>query len=203
MVGSVDVVLHIRGVEVVWISPSVQAALREPPQLWIGSDFLSHIHPDDVDAIAATTQAIAAEGVVVTPRFRVRAGDGGYHWVDGHGKGHVDAEGNVDGATGSLRVVNDKVEAEGKRDTVGRTGGDEILVLLPGLHCLGDAAEIAEKIRTRAAEPIQQSGQTIRATLSIGAAIANPGESILALTARVDAAMYRAQEKGRNRVTCI
>lgn len=86
-------------------------------------------------------------------------------------------------------------------DTVGRTGGDEILVLLPGLHNIGEAAHIAEKIRARAAEPIHRSGETYSATLSIGATLAIPGESVVATTTRADAAMYNAKHQGGNTVS--
>ena len=88
-------------------------------------------------------------------------------------------------------------------DTVGRTGGDEILVLLPGLHSLEEADQIAEKIRYSAAEPIHHCGNTFHVTLSIGATIAVPGESVLAMTARADEAMYQAKRAGGNSVTCI
>jgi len=88
-------------------------------------------------------------------------------------------------------------------DTAGRTGGDEIIVLLPGLKSLNEASQIAEKIRTRNAEPIHQSGNTFTVTLSIGATIAIPGESASAMTARADMAMYQAKHAGRNRVTSI
>ena len=88
-------------------------------------------------------------------------------------------------------------------DTVGRTGGDEILVLLPGLHSLDEAAQIAEKIRRSAAEPVQHCGSTFHVTLSIGTTLAVPGESISAMTARADEAMYQAKRAGGNSVTCI
>lgn len=88
-------------------------------------------------------------------------------------------------------------------DTVGRTGGDEMLVLLPGLHNLEEATQIAKKILCRAAEPIRHSGQTIRATLSIGATLAISGEPVTHTTARADTAMYQAKRAGGNSVTCI
>ncbi|MCB0923755.1 MAG: diguanylate cyclase [Mycobacterium sp.] len=88
-------------------------------------------------------------------------------------------------------------------DTVGRTGGDEILVLLPGLHSLDEAAQIANKIRVRAAEPIHHNGKTLYATLSIGATLAIPGESVTDATARADAAMYQAKAQGGNHVSCF
>ncbi|MCB0950615.1 MAG: GGDEF domain-containing protein [Mycobacterium sp.] len=87
-------------------------------------------------------------------------------------------------------------------DTVGRTGGDEMLVLLPGVHSIDETVQIAEKIRHRAAEPIEYCGQTIHATLSIGATLAVPGESVSTMTARSDVAMYEAKRAGRNKVTC-
>lgn len=88
-------------------------------------------------------------------------------------------------------------------DTVGRTGGDEILVLLPGLHSLDEAAQIADKIRVRAAEPIPHDGSMLCATLSIGATLAIPGESVTDATSRADAAMYQAKAQGGNTVSCF
>ncbi len=74
--------------------------MGDPPQRWIGSDFRRQIHPDDLDTLATTLQTIAS-GESVLQRFRVRAVDGDYHWVDGHGKPYMDAEGNPDGLIAS------------------------------------------------------------------------------------------------------
>jgi diguanylate cyclase (GGDEF)-like protein len=82
-------------------------------------------------------------------------------------------------------------------------GGDEIVVLLPGVHSLDETARIAEKIRCRAAEPIHFDGRTIQATLSIGATVSVPGESATAVTARADEAMYQAKQARRNTVVRI
>ncbi|OBH29641.1 diguanylate cyclase [Mycobacterium sp. E342] len=88
-------------------------------------------------------------------------------------------------------------------DTVGRMGGDEILVLLPDIHSSDELARIADKIRCRAAEPIQTSGKVLSTTLSIGATLALPGESVDTITARADTAMYRAKQGDRNTVVRI
>jgi diguanylate cyclase (GGDEF)-like protein/PAS domain S-box-containing protein len=88
-------------------------------------------------------------------------------------------------------------------DTVGRVGGDEMMVLLPGVHNIEEVIGVAEKIRCRACEPIQALGHTINATVSIGATLAVLGESVTAMTARADEAMYEAKRKGRNTVTAI
>lgn len=50
-------------------------------------------------------------------------------------------------------------------DIVGRTGGDEILILLPGMYSVDEATRIAEGIRRHVAEPIHESGHTIKVTL--------------------------------------
>ncbi|WP_158423489.1 diguanylate cyclase domain-containing protein [Mycobacterium sp. EPa45] len=85
-------------------------------------------------------------------------------------------------------------------DTVGRIGGDEILVLLPGVGSTKDAVEVGERIRGLAAEPIHQFGLTINTSLSIGATSSVPGEPSAAVSARADAAMYQAKQAGRNAV---
>lgn len=88
-------------------------------------------------------------------------------------------------------------------DTVGRMGGDEMLVLLPGVHSVDEVVAIAENIRRRVAEPISHFGRTIQVTISIGATLAAPDESVRAMTARADAAMYKSKRAGRDRVTTI
>lgn len=103
-----------------------------------------------------------------------------------------------------LTTVADRIrQCVRAKDTVGRMGGDEMLVLLPGLHSLEDAAQIAEKIRCRAAEPIERHEPIVHATLSIGATLAIPGEPVSTMIARADVAMYEAKRAGRNRVTKI
>lgn len=103
-----------------------------------------------------------------------------------------------------LTTVADRIgECVRENDTVGRMGGDEMMVLLPGLHSLAEAAQIAEKIRCRAAEPIYHGEQDVHASLSIGATLAVPGESVSTMTARADVAMYEAKRAGRNTVTQI
>jgi diguanylate cyclase (GGDEF)-like protein len=84
-------------------------------------------------------------------------------------------------------------------DFVGRMGGDEILVLLPGVHSIDEATRIAEKIRRHAAQPLHAAGHTIKVTLSIGAVLAAPGQTASTVLARADAAMYQAKTR-RNAV---
>ena len=87
-------------------------------------------------------------------------------------------------------------------DALGRTGGDEMLVLLPGLRSLEELRAIAEKTRCRAAEPILHDGIIVKVTLSIGATLADRGESSTTVMARADAAMYLAKHAGRDTVVC-
>ena len=99
-------------------------------------------------------------------------------------------------------------------DTVARFGGDEFVVLLCELSTQpGEAAEqavaIAEKVRTRLAEPyVLQSAPSVptvrhECTASIGVAVLRGrDESQNAVIDRADAAMYQAKEEGRNRIQC-
>lgn len=104
-----------------------------------------------------------------------------------------------------LRITADRLRSclRHDDDLGARVGGDEMLVVLHGVHGVPDAVAVAEKVRTRAAEAIQANGHRITATVSIGVAIAHEGESTETLVARADEAMYRAKQHGRNQVVVI
>lgn len=89
-----------------------------------------------------------------------------------------------------------------KIDTLGRLGGEEFAVILPGADL--PAAEIfAERLRNKVAEaPAVHEDKTIPLTISIGVTEikADDASANDALT-RADRALYRAKEGGRNRVT--
>ena len=82
-------------------------------------------------------------------------------------------------------------------DLIGRVGGEEFAVLLPGLN-LDQARERAEKLR-RAMRSINRPDRPL--TISIGIAPCNrPGEAIDSLLSRADQAMRQAKFNGRNQV---
>ena len=87
-------------------------------------------------------------------------------------------------------------------DVVGRYGGEEIMVLLAQTG-VGGGRAYGEIVRRRIEQtPIPIPGaKTIHVTVSIGLAGYGPGMKFPAdLIAACDAALYRAKEKGRNRV---
>jgi two-component system, cell cycle response regulator len=91
------------------------------------------------------------------------------------------------------------VVLHGMRDTdiLGRWGGEEFMILAP-LTILADAREFSERLReTVAASPMPGVPQL---TCSFGVAEIRKGESLDSLLNRVDAALYRAKNNGRNRV---
>ncbi len=89
-------------------------------------------------------------------------------------------------------------------DCIGRYGGEEFLLVLPGLS-LGEPGAI-ERIdawrRAVAEQPFDiGSAAPLTVTCSMGvASLAFPEETLDALIARIDAALYRAKAAGRNRV---
>jgi diguanylate cyclase (GGDEF)-like protein/PAS domain S-box-containing protein len=273
---AVDVVVRLRGHEIVWISPSVESAFGEPPQHWIDSDLMVRVHPDDRVKLRAALDALKSEQSVQA-RFRIRNGD--YHWVEGHGKRYIDGENNSDDVIIALRIADAQVAAERElqrlarfdtltglanraetlgrfeaslnclrspgdhmgvlfcdadhfkavndtwghlvgdvvlltlaermidcvrpEDTVGRMGGDEFLVLLPGVPSLDEVIATAEKIGRRVSEPMLLRDNIIRVSMSIGAILADPDQPIDNLIARADQAMYGAKRAGGNTVVRI
>ena len=101
-----------------------------------------------------------------------------------------------------IKHVGDRMETAVRvNDTVSRFGGDEFVVLCDNLSGVSEAMAVAERIRASLATPYTDDGATIHPTLSIGIAVSDAGETTAdELLRDADAAMYRAKERGRNRV---
>lgn len=108
---AVDVVAHLRGNIPVWVSPSIESAFGWPAELWVGADFVPRIHPEDLHDVFSALARIS-EGRSAVERFRMATAEGGYRWVEGHGKPYTDVGGETDGVIVALRVVDTQVEVE-------------------------------------------------------------------------------------------
>ncbi len=118
-------------------------------------------------------------------------------------KGVNDTHGHAAGDE-VLRTAAGRVSASVRSgDLVSRIGGDELLVVLDGVHDLEQAVQIADKLRVMVGLPIQVGGSSIRATMSVGVTLAGSGESMDVVVARADRAMYLAKERGRDTVVAF
>ncbi len=92
-------------------------------------------------------------------------------------------------------------DCQRKIDMLGRVGGEEFAVLLPGAD-VPAAMAFAERLRQRiGSTPLAIDGHVLAVTVSIGIAAMNardPGGD--AALIRADKALYRAKRAGRNRV---
>jgi diguanylate cyclase (GGDEF)-like protein len=93
------------------------------------------------------------------------------------------------------RKVNYNIKST---DKFGRIGGDEFLILLPSTN-LSYGMEVAERIRFTV-ESMFWEDKDIMVTISIGVTTKLENESVEEVLERVDKALYRAKNKGRNRV---
>lgn len=104
-----------------------------------------------------------------------------------------------------LRSIARTIQTSSRQtDFVARVGGEEFAVILPETS-LFDALQFAEKIRAGvASEAIEADGVRHPVTVSIG--LANVPHSRIPSSATLfnaaDQALYRAKNRGRNRVEC-
>ena len=84
-------------------------------------------------------------------------------------------------------------------DTVGRTGGDEFVLILPAINQPDEAAQVAERILRAMQTPFDVAGASLVVGCSIGISLLpDDGQDIQTLLMNADLAMYHAKAQGRN-----
>lgn len=87
-----------------------------------------------------------------------------------------------------------------EEDLVARLGGDEFVCLLPSMRDEDDLLAVAEKVHRAIAEPVTIRHAHLIVTVSVGAALARPGDRAEDVVARADQALYEAKRAGGDRV---
>jgi len=118
-----------------------------------------------------------------------------------HFKAINDAYGHLAGDV-VLQEVTKRMQSDLRPyDAVGRYGGEEFLILLPGCNS-SETAEKAERLRKVILQrPVETDAGSLNVTISFGGVATGdwPDETANRILHMADAALYRAKEEGRNR----
>ncbi len=118
-----------------------------------------------------------------------------------HFKRFNDDHGHALGDEVLRRVASAARSATRRSDILGRYGGEEFSVLLPGAT-LEDARDVGERIRAAVAQiRIASHGTDLSVTVSVGVANGRGTETLQHLLSRADEALYLSKRRGRNIVT--
>ncbi|MEZ5283462.1 MAG: GGDEF domain-containing protein [Vicinamibacterales bacterium] len=112
-----------------------------------------------------------------------------------HFKHLNDAHGHAAGDAVLQRIAQTLMRVLRPDDLVARYGGEEFAALVADVTPDG-AAEVADRLRT--AVEASHGVAATRCTISIGLAVAAPGEPFAGLAHRADVALLRAKRDGRN-----
>ena len=120
-----------------------------------------------------------------------------------HFKAVNDQWGHATGDAVLVHVARQMQKSVRSLDMVGRTGGEEFVVLLPDTR-LDEAARLGERLRERLAQtPLQHDGHSIAVTVSLGLSEISPRDTSADVALlRADQALYEAKAAGRNRL-CV
>jgi len=85
-------------------------------------------------------------------------------------------------------------------DSAARMGGDEFMILLPGIRKPHAAQRVLDRISSAFAQGFEIDGEMHYLTLSAGVALSpDDGQTVAELLCNAESAMYQAKEHGRNR----
>lgn len=115
-----------------------------------------------------------------------------------------DAHGHEAGDRLLRAIARRLTRGVGERGVVTRFGGDEFVVLLPGLADGGMAKTVAQALRSAVLTPLRLSGRRVTLSCSIGVAL-GPRDAHTAdeLLRTADRAMLQAKAGGRNQVCAL
>lgn len=122
-----------------------------------------------------------------------------------HFKNVNDAHGHLLGDQVLLMLAAYLKEGVRSYDLVGRFGGEEFVLALPGSGP-GHARLLAERLRTGIGRLEILNGEhgRVRVTISVGVAmLGTDGRDVTGLLAAADAALYYAKDTGRNRTVLV
>ncbi len=121
-----------------------------------------------------------------------------------HFKIYNDNYGHLEGDKVLIRIGELIRSCLRKMDTAYRYGGEEFTVILPETSGR-EATHVAERIRTTISQAVFSPDfeKKIKITISIGVTEYVPGERISVMVERVDRAMYKSKEEGRNRISSV
>lgn len=114
-----------------------------------------------------------------------------------HFKRINDSHGHAVGDAALRLVARCSRETLRTRDVLGRVGGDEFMLLLPGAS-VDDALLVADRI-TRRIDADRQGSGALPLSLSFGVVDIEAGESLESAQRRADLALYEAKRQGRRR----
>jgi diguanylate cyclase (GGDEF)-like protein len=116
-----------------------------------------------------------------------------------HFKSINDTLGHAGGDAVLQAVVERGQKALRAYDAIGRIGGEEFLIVMPGVGPR-DTEIVLERLRKAVSDrPVSTQGQDVSVTVSIGGAVCQ-GETMDELLNLADDALYKAKNQGRNRV---
>jgi diguanylate cyclase (GGDEF)-like protein len=168
----------------------------------------SRVHVETLLAEAAMTDGLtgllnrrAMLEMLEQAASRLKPGEAGLSLIVAdidHFKRINDDHGHDAGDRVLIAVASRLRELAGDPQYVARWGGEEFLVLLPGVR-MAAACQRAEAMRRDVAQTHVDGGK-LQVTLSLGVAELGPGEALDECLRRSDQALYRAKDAGRNTV---
>ena len=83
-------------------------------------------------------------------------------------------------------------------DTVARVGGDEFVIVCAPIRDRAEAVDIGARVVAAFNDPIGVGDTNLTLSISVGLALATPGDDADTILARADHALYAAKRAGRN-----